>query len=460
MLFNSLSFLLIFAPIVYALYWTRRTLDGKKVVLVVASYVFYGVWSWKFAALMLGTTSVDYYTAQRIEGSGNERGRRAWLTISMIANLGVLVVFKYLNFVIDTVNSVAGKPLLPLLSIILPIGISFYTFESMSYTIDVFRRRKRALVRFLDYAHFVTMFPRLVAGPIVRYNELADQLRTFATLLDDEVVLEGAKFLTMGMAKKLLVADLIAKHIVDPAFSRASELGACEAWGAALGYTAQLYFDFSGYSDMAVGLALWLGFRLPRNFNLPYRARNISDFWRRWHISLSSWLRDYLFISLGGSRGSAGQTLRNLGLTMVLGGLWHGANWTFVLWGAYHGLALIVHRVATSRRPTTRWPETAGVALTFVVVVIGWVLFRAATVTEAATMLRAMVGAHGLGAAWATANARWLGVLGAALVVSFWRDTYDVPTPRNSVGAVALALLFLVCLTRLSQPSPFLYFQF
>jgi len=372
----------------------------------------------------------------------------------------VLAVFKYLNFFIESVNTVAGQPLLPVLAIVLPIGISFYTFESMSYTIDVFRRRKRALVRFLDYAHFVTMFPRLVAGPIVRYNELADQLKTFATRLDPAVVMEGAKFLTIGMAKKLLIADLIARHLVDGAFPRAAELGACEAWGAALGYTAQLYFDFSGYSDMAVGLALWLGLRLPRNFELPYRSRDISEFWRRWHISLSSWLRDYLFISLGGSRGSAGRTLRNLALTMVLGGLWHGANWTFVLWGAYHGLALVVHRVARAQRPTAGWPAPLGIAVTFAVVVVGWVLFRAATVAEATTMLRAMAGLHGAGAAWAAANARWLAVLVVVLGVSFARDTYDVPTPRGVLGAIALGLLLVVCLTRLSQPSPFLYFQF
>jgi alginate O-acetyltransferase complex protein AlgI len=454
MLFNSVAFLICFAPVVYGLYWAIPGQHSRKVLSLVASYLFYGVWSAKFAALMLATTSVDFFTARWIEDSQSAARRKALLAVSMTVNLGVLAVFKYWDFFASSINDVAPAPFVPLLRVALPIGISFYTFESMSYTIDVYTGRTKALRSFLDYGHFVTMFPRLVAGPIVRYSDVAEQLRVLPRKLSATIKLEALHFFTLGLAKKVLIADVIAARIVDPLFARATSLQLVEGWLAALGYTAQLYFDFSGYSDMAVALGLLLGFRFTRNFQLPYQSENIAEFWRRWHISLSTWLRDYLYIPLGGNRGSRE---RNLFLTMLLGGLWHGANWTFVLWGAYHGAALIVHSRA---RAAVRLSRPAARALTFFVVVLGWVMFRADSVRHAGHVYAAMVGARGLGLA-ALATHKFVAVwLVVALALSMWKDTYDAPIPRNARQALVLSALLTICLLRLDVPSPFLYFQF
>ncbi len=457
MLFNSYGFLFVFLPLVLGVYWSLRPGDGRKWVLLLSSYVFYGVWSWKFAALMLATTSVDYFTAQWLHRSATPRGKRGWLVVSMVSNLGVLAAFKYFDFFARSVNAVAGEPLVGLLDLTLPIGISFYTFESMSYTIDVYRGRVQVLHRFLDYAHFVTMFPRLVAGPIVRYIDLEQQLKDAKPKLEAAVVVEALQFFVFGLLKKVVIADPIATKLVDPLFAQHGELGLVPAWTAALGYTAQLYFDFSGYSDMAMGLGLLVGLRLPRNFNLPYRASSISDFWRRWHISLSTWLRDYLYIPLGGNRHGTARTYLNLFLTMLLGGLWHGANWTFVVWGALHGAALMVDH-ATQARP--KLPAGLGRLLTLLVVVVGWVVFRAESVGQAWTVYRGMLGLTGVDAAFARAHMPMLAFLGVALALSVAPDTSDVKLPVRRVVAVLMALAFAIAITRMSVPSPFLYFQF
>ncbi len=460
MLFNSHAFLFVFLPLTLLAYWRTESRDLRKVILVSASYVFYGVWSIKFAFLMLATTSVDYWTATQIEDATKQTARRFWLALSLACNLGVLGVFKYYDFVAGSINDVVAQPLLPLLHVALPIGISFYTFESMSYTIDVYRREVTALRRFIDYAHFVTMFPRLVAGPIVRYRDMAEQIRTLPARLAPEVLPEALHLFTLGLAKKVLIADLLASKLVDPAFHSPGALTASEGWAAALGYTAQLYFDFSGYSDMAVGLALLVGFRLPRNFNLPYAAENVSDFWRRWHISLSTWLRDYLYIPLGGNRVPPWRRHLNLFLTMLLGGLWHGANWTFVIWGAYHGLALALYNGKLAR---AAWlPRWGAIAVTFIVVVFGWVMFRAASVGDALSVYRAMLGAGGLGATYLRSHVTWLCLLSVALFVAPRFDTTDLwPRMRTRWHWAAIeAVVFVLCLSRLTVPSPFLYFQF
>jgi alginate O-acetyltransferase complex protein AlgI len=458
MLFNSYSFLFVFLPIVLVVYWRAGSIDGRKRILVLASYVFYSVWSVRFAALMLATTSVDYLTAQRIEDAREPRSARAWLMVSMVCNLGVLALFKYFDFFASTINDVAGRPLVPLLRLVLPIGISFYTFESMSYTIDVYRRQVPALRRFIDYAHFVTMFPRLVAGPIVRYHDLAEQLAGPPMRLSQNAV-EAIGMFTVGLAKKVLVGDVLAAHIVDPAFAAHHPLGFVNAWLAALGYTTQLYFDFSGYSDMAVGLGLLVGFRLPRNFRLPYAADSLSDFWRRWHISLSTWLRDYLYISLGGNRVSPWRRQLNLFVTMLLGGLWHGASWTFVLWGAYHGVGLVLHHAAKGLGG--RAPRMLAVAATFTFVVFGWVMFRAANVQQAVAIYRSMLGAGGH---WITRDVPigrpGVFLLPIALGFAFSVDTYDLSFGAKTRWAVAIACLLVCCVWQLNAPSPFLYFQF
>jgi len=456
-LFNSYIFIFVFLPVFLVLYWGAKKVDSKKLILVLASYIFYGAWSIKFAFLMLGTTSVDYFTAKNIERAKTRRAAKAWLVVSLASNLGVLGVFKYYDFFAGSLNAVLGKAWAPLVHVVLPIGISFYTFESMSYTIDVYRGRIAALTRFLDYAHFVTMFPRLIAGPIVRYADLATQLRSAPARLDAGAVSEAIHFFVLGLAKKVLIADWLAAHLVDRSFATPANLQCLSAWAAALGYTGQLYFDFSGYSDMAVGLGLLVGFRLPRNFNLPYQAASIQEFWRRWHISLSTWLRDYLYVPLGGNRKGPARTQLNTLLTMLLGGLWHGANWTFILWGAYHGIGLVISRALRPKKPGLR---ALAVASTFVFVVLGWVLFRSESFGAALEMYRSMAGFHGLGLAWARANAAGLIVLAIALGIAFTWDTPDVSISGARTWGLAHATLAVLCVLRLSQPSPFLYFQF
>ncbi len=464
MLFNTYSFLFVFLPAVLAIYWRAPNGRPRQWVLFLASYVFYGVWSIKFAGLMLATTSVDYLTARRIEDTDSPNARRGWLALSMTFNLGVLAIFKYYDFFARSLDLLPGAPHLPLLRLALPIGISFYTFESMSYTIDVYRREIRALRTFLDYGHFVTMFPRLVAGPIVRYADLRHELAVIPSSLAPRAASLAVRFFVVGLAKKVLIADVLATRIVDPLFGpeRVTHLTAAEAWLAALGYTAQLYYDFSGYSDMAVGLGHAFGLELPRNFNLPYGATNIGEFWRRWHISLSSWLRDYLYIPLGGNRGSAVRTSVNLFLTMLLGGLWHGANWTFIIWGTMHGAALVLYnQVLRGTRLALATPTVIARLATMAVVVGAWVEFRAASAAEASFVYQAMFGAHGLGLAALRAYAAPAVFIFGALALATRIDTYDlVSRPPRRWSALLAACTATLCILRLSAPSPFLYFQF
>ncbi|MGE5672988.1 MAG: MBOAT family O-acyltransferase [Mycobacterium leprae] len=458
MLFNSFRFLFVFLPVVLLVYWLTPSLKARKYISVVSSYVFYGVWSYKFALLMLATTSVDFFTARLLNDTQSPRMRRLWLTLSMVSNLGVLGIFKYYDFFASSLNALAPHALLPLIHVALPIGISFYTFESMSYTIDVYKGKVPAIRHFIDYAHFVTMFPRLVAGPIARYSDMTAQFHALPRWLPAADVAEAIHFFTVGLAKKVLLADYLATKLVNPLWANPHGLKFTTGWAAALSYTAQLYFDFSGYSDMAVGLALLLGFRLPRNFNLPYTSRSISEFWRRWHISLGSWLRDYLYIPLGGNRKGPWRKSLNLFLTMALGGLWHGANWTFVIWGCYHGIAQVIENTLEGRmKPLPKWLAVGG---TFLAVVVGWVLFRANSLGDALLVLRAMIGLNGIGLAWVRANLFRLVILAGALVVSITVDTYELKPALKLRWALAYGLILTACITMFSAPSPFLYFQF
>ena len=321
------------------------------------------------------------------------------LATALTINLSLLGYFKYAGFFVDSLNGIgswvgAGTSI-PALHIVLPIGISFYTFNSMSYTIDIYRRVVRPARNFVQYAAFVSLFPHLIAGPIVRYSDIEQQLRALRPRLTSKLAASGLFFLGCGLVKKLVIADQLAPH-VSSLFANHAHLHLMTGWAAALGYSLQLYFDFSGYSDMAVGLAFLLGFRFPQNFNSPYQAANVADFWRRWHMSLSFWLRDYVFIPLGGSRRGAAATLRNLAVTMFVGGLWHGAAWTFVVWGLIHGVYLVVHNLARNAGLTPRSPAV-GRAITYVCVVAAFVVFRAPTLSAAADVLGAMAGVSGLG---------------------------------------------------------------
>ena len=345
MLFTEPLFLVFFA-VVFGLYWSLRNNGPRKAVLLVASYVFYGAWDWRFLFLILASTTVDWLAGAALGRVVGERRRRLLLTTSVVTNLTILGFFKYFDFFVDSgVGMLRWLGLgvtAPALSIVLPVGISFFTFQSMSYTIDVYRRRLEPVRGFVDFFLFVAFFPQLVAGPIVRARELLPQLVEKRRRSD----VQGRVMLTLflvGFIKKMCIADNIGPG-VEAFFAAPGLHSSSSCWLHLILFAAQVYCDFSGYSDMAVATAGLLGYRLPINFHFPYLASNVSDFWRRWHTSLSTWMRDYLYVPLGGNRGTTARTIFNVLVTMTLGGLWHGAAWTFVLFGAVHGMGLLVHR--------------------------------------------------------------------------------------------------------------------
>jgi alginate O-acetyltransferase complex protein AlgI len=466
MLFNSYVFLFGFLPPVLVGTWALRPKNLRLLFLTLASWAFYAWWDWRFLPLMLSTTTVDYIAALMIHRTDAARRRNAWLVGSLVVNLGLLGYFKYAGFFLNSLNGIGkaiGAPVgLPDLHILLPIGISFYTFNSMSYTIDVWRKRVEPTKHILEYTTFVALFPHLIAGPIVRFVDLLPQLRRPRPKLTSEAAGVGAYFFTCGLVKKLLLADQLSPH-VDALFLHAPRLGFVGSWAAALGYALQLYFDFSGYSDMAVGLAWLIGFRFPQNFNSPYKAVNVSDFWRRWHMSLSAWFRDYLFIPLGGSRRGAKRTVVNLVVTMFLAGLWHGAAWTFVVWGLVHGLALGVHGVLRSRGLT---PKSVLVnrVVTFLYVVAAFVIFRAPNLHIAGTILWRMLGTAGI-ESWSTIQTflpgRFVVLLLALLAFAqFAPNTWELKLKPRVLYGLATGVAAAVAIMSIAVPHPFIYFQF
>src|SRR5438477_9246423 len=398
MLFNSYLFLFGFLPPVLVGCWALRQKNLRLAFLTLSSWFFYAWWDWRFLPLMLSTTMVDYVAALALQHTDDERRRRLLLIGSLSINLSLLGYFKYAGFFVGSLNGIGralGAPVdLPDLHILLPIGISFYTFNSMSHTIDVFRRRVPPTKHLLEYTTFVALFPHLIAGPIVRFTDLAEQLRRPRPYLTAKAASVGLFFLACGLTKKLLIADQLDPY-VDRLFAHAGGLGFLTSWAAAFGYSLQLYFDFSGYSDMAVGLAWLIGFRFPQNFNSPFKSQNISDFWRRWHMSLSAWFRDYLFIPLGGSRRGPARTTINLVLTMFLAGLWHGAAWTFVVWGLFHGVLLGTHGLLR-RAGLTPASTALNRVVTFLLVCAAFVIFRSPSLGVAGDVLSSMLGLHGL----------------------------------------------------------------
>jgi alginate O-acetyltransferase complex protein AlgI len=465
-LFNSYIFVLVFLPLALAGWWLVPRHTIRLVLLTLASYGFYGWWNYRFIPLMVLSTSADFVAGWQIHRTVSKRKKTAWLAGLLVFNLGLLGIFKYFDFVASTWNALLGPlhaPLLPLMHVVLPIGISFYTFNSISYTIDIYRGRLAPSRSFVEFAAFVAMFPHLIAGPIVRFSDMGGQFGELRRKPRADETALGLWLFVLGMAKKVLVADIIAAHFVTPLFASADGLRFVGAWVAVVGYTLQIYFDFSGYSDMAVGLALLLGLRFPQNFDSPYKSANPSEFWRRWHMSLSFWLRDYLFIPLGGSRGSAWKTARNIAITMFLGGLWHGASWTFVAWGLYHG-ALLAGHASLKRKGWVPGSRTIAVATTFLFVMVGWVLFRAESLGAALGIMGAMAGARGFeppAAAWGAWGTPHLLFLAVGLAAVFTLpNTWQIRYPRTVAAGITLAVLFVVCLLRFGTQSPFIYFQF
>jgi alginate O-acetyltransferase complex protein AlgI len=460
MLFNSAIFLFVFFPVTYVVYWTLRRRNLRYLWLTITGYVFYGYWRPSFCLLIALSTAVSYLAGLGFLRWQSRPIRRFLLIAPIVLDLSLLAFFKYADFLLRSVNAVflSGRQPLPLLNIILPVGISFYTFHTISYIIDSYRGTIRPTRNLLEFATYVSLFSQLVAGPIIRFRELQDDLESLESKSRTQYADAGWSLFAIGMIQKVCLADPIASYI-DPAFAHPAQLSTSAAWICALGYSYQLLLDFSGYSNMAIGLGLLFGMRIPSNFDRPYQALNPSDFWRRWHMSLSRFLRDYVYVGLGGNRGSQWRARMNLLLTMLLGGLWHGASWTFVAWGGFHGLLLIAHR--DGRSWWERLPVVLQQLVTFLLVLLGWVLFRSATFTDAATIYsRMIVPAAGLKVA-TPALLLFLFIAGAV--------THFGPTAETVVNAglrgwrvVVLAGIFLVAVLRVlgSSGSPFLYFQF
>jgi len=471
MVFSSHLFVFYFLPLALGLYYAcpRR---GRHLLLTVLSYAFYGWANPWFVFLMFFSTVVDYVCGLLIAGEprgipASRRRRRFAVALSAVTNLSLLGFFKYLGFVQCNLNvllDVFGHGPVRVYEVLLPVGISFYTFQSMSYTIDLYRGHARPVRSFVDFACYVSMFPQLVAGPIVRYHEIAEQLHSRTHTMDKFA--RGVFFFAMGFGKKILLANPMGE-MADAAFG-ANALAWHQAWAGVLAYAFQIYFDFSGYSDMAVGLGLMLGFELPRNFNYPYRADGLTDFWRRWHISLSSWLKDYLYIPLGGNRRGARRMYVNLAIVMLLGGLWHGAEWTFIVWGAIHGAGLILERLGGKEPVYRKAPRALRVALTFVLVLIAWTFFRADNVGAAFAYVGTMFGVVRGTAVSALLNGILYSpdhvVLLAVCAGIVWRcpDTWEIVgaiTRRRALAAMAvMALSAGVMFTQ--TYNPFLYFRF
>lgn len=465
MLFNSFIFIFAFFPISFIVFWWLKGKNQRYIWLTIASYIFYGYWNPWFTSLMAISTFIDFFVAKYIHKNENNTKRRMALILSLCANLGLLGFFKYFNFGLDTVNSIANlfnlSPNLPALNIILPIGISFYTFQTMSYTIDVYRKKLAPTNNFYEFACYVSLFPQLVAGPIVRFSNIVEDLDNINNFSKISNFHRGISMFVIGLSKKVIIADAIAR-IINPLFENIPELSPLLCWIAILGYTFQLYFDFSGYSDMAIGLGLLFGLRFPQNFNSPYKARNISDFWRRWHISLSSWLKDYLYISLGGSRVGRLHTYANLIITMLLGGLWHGASWTFVFWGFYHGALLAFYKM--TQKIQDRLPIIFQKSATFFLVMIGWVFFRNTTFKDSSIMLKKMFGIDKTGTYAIEANQTteiFMLIAFAGFISFFLPNTFNIKYPTKIKYAIILAFIFVLCLVLMNyQQVVFLYYQF
>lgn len=476
MLFPTLTFGLFFLAL-FALVWAVGAAnEWRKLIILVASWMFYGAWDWRFVPLLMASAWLNFAAAALIGRMRTAPARRGLVVAGVAANLTILVVFKYYGFFIEQagagLNRLGLAADLPLLQVILPVGVSFFTFQGISYLVDV-HRRVCPPAGLLDVTLLLSFFAHLVAGPIVRGADLIPQFQAAPTL-DREMASRGLLLIVWGLFKKTVIASQLASALVDPVFLDPAGHGRLDLAAAAYGYAVEIYCDFSAYSDMAIGLAALLGYRFPRNFDQPYRAASLQDFWRRWHISLSSWLRDYLYIPLGGGRGGLAVACRNVMITMLLGGLWHGASWTFVIWGALHGGALCMERIweriwdRISARwkpaPGAPWPAGLGMVVTFHVVCLGWIFFRSSTLEGALAFLNAL-GRGGRAPSLVTPLdlaliALGLGVQAAPsrlLERAAWR-LRALPAP--AAGLALGAGMLVVDAMRPAGVAPFIYFQF
>ncbi|WP_442677963.1 MBOAT family O-acyltransferase [Sphingomonas sp. ASY06-1R] len=471
MLFPTLTFGLFFL-IVFAITWSANgSNEWRKILLLIASWIFYGAWDWRFVALLIGSAFLNWGAAGLItlQPDWAKTKRKAILIVGVIGNLIILGFFKYYGFFVeqlgDVLHAVGFQRDLPLMQVVLPVGISFFTFQGMSYLADVHARRL-APARLLDVTLLMSFFPHLVAGPIVRGSDLLPQFQRAPRLTRDMASM-GLILIVWGLFKKAVVASELSTGLVDPVFFDPSAHSRLDLIAAAYGYAVQIYCDFSAYSDMAIGIAALLGYRFPRNFDQPYRATSLQDFWRRWHISLSSWLRDYLYIgALGGNRKGFARLCVNVLVTMLLGGLWHGAKWTFVIWGGLHGSVLALERIWDRYRPQwlPRMPKILALLLTFHIVVIGWIFFRAETFETAIAFL------GGVGAS--TAASAVLTPLACVLIVFGMAIHFTPPDlgqrlalrlrtlPAPALGLLAGIVILIIDAMRFEGVAPFIYYQF
>ena len=474
MLFNSYVFWVFFAVVLLA--YRRLPHRGQNRMLLVASYLFYGWWDWRFLSLIFISTVIDYIAAVNIVKTDSPRRRKLLLALSACTNLGLLGTFKYYGFfsteLVSLFSALSLPVSLPSMKIILPVGISFYTFQTMSYTIDVYRGKTEPVRNFLDFALYVCFFPQLVAGPIERSGRLMPQILEPRKNRPDDFRV-GLYLVLMGLFKKIVVADNMAA-VVDTVFrAEASQLSGVEVLVAAYAFTFQIYCDFSGYSSIARGVARWLGFDLMVNFRVPYLARTPSEFWQRWHISLSTWLRDYLYIPLGGNRGSKLKTYRNLMLTMLLGGLWHGANWTFIAWGGFHGAALCAYRLIGERRLDTspkapRWPiwkTVLAVLVMFHIVCVGLLIFRSESMAQAWQLAGRVFGAFHVTDYGLYAIGMFLFYVGPITLYEYWLHRTDDLLRLTKVhwairGAWYCYLVLMMWFFIPLEQHAFIYFQF
>jgi alginate O-acetyltransferase complex protein AlgI len=476
MLFNSIEFLL-FLPVVFVLYWFvfDKKLKYQNLLILISSYVFYGWWDYRFLSLILLSTIVDYFIGLRISNQASLKNKRILLWGSVLFNLGVLGFFKYYNFFIDSwidLFSSVGYDIKSVwtLNIILPVGISFYTFQTMSYTIDIYKGKLKPTKDFISFASFVSFFPQLVAGPIERASNLLPQILKKRVFKYEQGV-QGLRLILWGMFKKVVIADSLAP-MVNNIFENYQEFNGGTLWLGAIYFSFQIYCDFSGYSDIAIGTSKLFGFELMSNFKFPYFSRNIGEFWRRWHISLSTWFRDYLYIPLGGSQKGKWKSIRNVFIIFVVSGFWHGANWTFIFWGLFHAMLFLPSFIFnTNRKYTTSiiaentlFPSTKEflqVVTTFIVVTIGWVFFRSETIVDSFIYTYKMIFEFDISLNKASGLLYIIPLISLDYMIR--TNERNIIFTKNKLANNSLFILFIISIVLLffkESRADFIYFQF
>ena len=477
MLFNSLEYL-IFLPIVFLTYWflLKKSVFGQNVFILLVSYIFYGWWDWRFLGLIAFSTIVDYTIGLALQRSTNLQKRKILLATSLIVNLGLLGFFKYYNFFVDSwidaFSSLGIEMQSSTLNIILPVGISFYTFQTLSYTIDVYRRNLEPTTNFINFASYVAFFPQLVAGPIERATNLLPQFNEKRNF-NEEQAISGVNLILWGLFQKVVIADSCAPY-VNSIFENYQDMNTLSLALGAFYFAFQIYGDFAGYSNIAIGSARLLGFDLMRNFNYPYFSRDIAEFWRRWHISLSTWFRDYLYIPLGGSRGSRSNQLRNVLIIFIVSGFWHGANWTFIFWGALHAIFFIPVLLLNSNRKNLdqvamnrllpKFREIGQMLVTFSLTCLAWIFFRADSVTVALDYLKRLFIDLSFGIEYLSIeryNVEMVLIILILIVFEWFNRTHEHPFHgRWKWFKITAVILMLLTLGVYSNEQDFIYFQF